>query len=96
MLLRESKSNPHERTFATDILLGLLKEIATQREYVKIIIMSAMLDAGKFQDYFDCAPLLTSIRTVVQIDMCEDTEGDILFFLTVQEEIDEACKKGQK
>ena len=34
-----------------------------------------------------------AIRTVVQIHMCEETEGDILLFLTGQEEIDEACKK---
>ena len=37
-----------------------------------------------------------AIRTVVQIHMCEETEGDILLFLTGQEEIDEACKKIQK
>ncbi len=39
----------HERTLATDILMGLLKEVAKQRPDLKIIIMSATLDAGKFQ-----------------------------------------------
>ena len=60
---------------------------------------------GKFQDYFDGAPLLTipgrtfpveifytpepekdyleaAVRTVVQIHMVEENEGDILLFLT--------------
>lgn len=70
--------------------------------------MSATLDAGKFQVYFDSCPLLTipgrthpveifytpeperdyleaAIRTVIQIHMCEEDEGDCLVFLTGQE-----------
>ena len=83
-------------------------QVVRQRHDLKIIIMSATLDAGKFQEYFDKAPLMTipgrthpveifytpeperdyleaAIRTVVQIHMCEEVEGDILLFLTGQE-----------
>ena len=50
----------HERTLATDILMGLLKALVKRRKELKIIIMSATLDALKFQKYFtidDPAPL---------------------------------------
>ena len=39
------------------------------------------------RDYLEAA-----IRTVVQIHLCEP-EGDILVFLTGEQEIEDACKK---
>ena len=39
--------------------MGLIKEIASKRLDLKIIVMSATLDASKFQEYFNDAPLLT-------------------------------------
>ncbi|KAF1817271.1 pre-mRNA-splicing factor ATP-dependent RNA helicase PRP43 [Eremomyces bilateralis CBS 781.70] len=105
----------HERTLATDILMGLLKEVVKRRPDLKIVVMSATLDATKFQKYFYEAPLLAvpgrthpveifytpependyleaAIRTVVQIHATEP-EGDILLFLTGEEEIEDACRK---
>lgn len=49
----------HERTLSTDILMGVLKQLIVRRKDIKIVVMSATLDAGKFQTYFDNSPLLS-------------------------------------
>lgn len=125
MLLRELLTEPdlgqysalmideaHERTVPTDIACGLLKDIAKARPDLKLLISSATMDAQKFQQYFDDAPifnipgrrypvdihytsqpeanyLAAAITTVFQIHVTQGP-GDILVFLTGQEEIEAA------
>merc|ERR1719499_2417728 len=70
MLLREAMSDPqpsrysvvildeaHERTVSTDVLMGLIKEILSKNKTLKVIVMSATLDSGKFVEYWN-APLI--------------------------------------
>lgn len=47
----------HERTLHTDILFGLVKDIARFRPELKLLISSATLDAEKFSQFFDDAPI---------------------------------------
>lgn len=47
----------HERTLHTDILFGLIKDISRFRNDLKLLISSATLDAEKFSEFFDDAPI---------------------------------------
>lgn len=128
MLLREAMVDPtfssysviildeaHERTLSTDILMGILKTVIQKRDDLRIVIMSATIDAAKFQRYFNDAPLLSvpgrmfpveifyssepegnyvdaAVRTITEI--CEkEPPGDILIFLTGEDEIEEVCAR---
>ena len=126
MLLREFLTSPdlanynvimideaHERTLHTDILFGLIKDIAKYRTDIKILISSATLDAEKFSIYFNNAPIFiipgrrypvdiyytkqpeadyidAVIVTCLQIHSTQPIDsGDILVFLTGQDEIEQ-------
>ncbi|KAL0984209.1 hypothetical protein UPYG_G00138520 [Umbra pygmaea] len=80
----------HERTISTDVLFGLLKKTVKKRPDMKLI---DALSQWKFStaknretDYLDA-----SLITVMQIHLTEPP-GDVLVFLTGQEEIDTACE----
>lgn len=59
----------HERTLHTDIVLGLVKDLAKARPELKIIISSATLDADKFSKYFDDAPIIRIPGRRYQVDI---------------------------
>ena len=93
MLLREFLGEPdlasysvmmvdeaHERTLHTDVLFGLVKDIARFRPDIKLLISSATLDAEKFSEYFDFAPIfrIPGRRYPVDIMYTKQPEADYL------------------
>ena len=131
MLLREFLTEPdlssygaliideaHERTLSTDILFGLVKDIARYRPDLRLLISSATMDAEKFSEYFDDAPVFyvpgrrypidihytpqpeanylhAAVTTIFQIHTTQP-RGDILVFLTGQDEIEAAAENIQE
>lgn len=124
MLLREAAADPrlrryrvvildeaHERTLHTDILFALLKGLQRgRRPDLKIIAMSATLQANRFASYFGGAKVLyikgrqfpvsvmyatepqpdyvdAAVTTALQIHLSKPP-GDVLIFLTGQEEVE--------
>uniref|UniRef100_A0A5F8GL36 RNA helicase n=1 Tax=Monodelphis domestica TaxID=13616 RepID=A0A5F8GL36_MONDO len=104
----------HERTLHTDILFGLIKDVARFRPELKVLVASATLDAARFSAFFDDAPIFripgrrfpvdifytkapeadyleACVVSVLQIHITQPP-GDILVFLTGQEEIEAACE----
>ena len=65
---------------STDVLMGLLKEILPRRPDLKLVVMSATLDSGKFQEYFSGAPLMKVPGRLfpVEIFYCPEPEKDYL------------------
>lgn len=125
MLLREFMTQPdlasysviiideaHERTLHTDILFALIKDVSRARPDLRVLIASATMDAQKFSEYFDDAPIFNipgrkypvdilytkspeanyvaaAVTTIFQIHISQGP-GDILVFLTGQDEIETA------
>ena len=71
ILLQEAKGDPlfsryevlvfdeaHERSLNTDFGLGLVKHALNTRDDLKVVVMSATIDAGKFSAFFGGAPII--------------------------------------
>eukprot|EP00055_Hartaetosiga_balthica_P016205 m.100938 g.100938 ORF g.100938 m.100938 type:complete len:1049 (+) comp9054_c0_seq3:32-3178(+) len=98
MLLREFLGEPdlesycvmmideaHERTLHTDILFGLVKDIARFRPDLKLLISSATMDAEKFSAYFDDAPVfkIPGRRFAVELYYSKAPEADYMDAATI-------------
>ena len=73
-----SADEAHERTVSTDILFGVMKSAQEKRlsenNPLKIIVMSATLNAEKFSQYFKNCPILHVIGRQHTINVMHVTE----------------------
>ncbi|NXH35152.1 DHX36 helicase, partial [Myiagra hebetior] len=48
----------HERNLQSDVLMSIVKDLLNVRQDLKVILMSATLNAEKFSEYFDHCPMI--------------------------------------
>eukprot|EP01060_Flectonema_neradi_P009141 TRINITY_DN16535_c0_g1_i1.p1 TRINITY_DN16535_c0_g1~~TRINITY_DN16535_c0_g1_i1.p1 ORF type:complete len:1150 (+),score=225.64 TRINITY_DN16535_c0_g1_i1:71-3520(+) len=122
VLLRKLQSEPllqsvshvvvdevHERSLDSDFLLIFLKELLPKRPDLKIILMSASVNAELFADYFDSCPVvhipgfthpvaihhLEDILDTVDYSLEDDSEYSIRAKHLSYFDVDESASKGQ-
>ena len=70
----------HERTLLTDLLLGFMKALLKKRLGLRVVVMSATLDAERFSAFFDNAEVVRiEGRTFpVELFYCRTAQADYL------------------
>ena len=114
ILLAESQSDPylnaydtiiideaHERSLNIDFLLGYLKQLLPKRPDLKVIITSATIDAERFSQHFNGAPVIEVSGRLYPVDIRyrpvadlekEDDERDLYDAIT--DAVDELARLG--
>ena len=90
ILLAESQSDPylnayeaiiideaHERSLNIDFLLGYLKQLLPRRPDLKVIITSATIDAERFSQHFNGAPVIEVSGRLYPVDVRHRPVEDI-------------------
>ena len=72
----------HERSLDTDFLLILLRDVLTTRKELKVVLMSATLDAQLFENYFNTMSTVAKIEIEGRTHPVEDYYLDDVIRLT--------------
>ena len=92
----------HERSLNIDFLLGYLKQLLPRRPDLKIIITSATIDAERFSQHFNNAPVLEVSGRTFPVDVLyrplhaqDEDEAEIELTDAIVEAADELARLGQ-
>ena len=91
----------HERSLNIDFLLGYLKQLLPRRPDLKVIITSATIDAERFSQHFDGAPVIEVSGRLYPVEVRYRPVGGDEEDTTRDEEeaaladaVEEACREG--
>jgi len=87
----------HERSLNIDFMLGYLKQLLPKRPDLKVIVTSATLDAQRFSEHFDGAPVIEVSGRLYPIETRyrpweEQKDGDLND--AIVDAVDEAHREG--
>jgi len=76
----------HERSLNTDVLFGLLRDVLSRRQDLRLIVTSATMDAAKFAAFFGDVPVYTIPGRTFPVEMYFSRN-------VVEDYVDAAAKK---
>lgn len=79
----------HERSLNIDFLLGYLKQLLPKRPDLKIIVTSATIDADRFSNHFDGAPVIEVSGRTYPVEIRYRPLGNKTTMVAVEVQIDD-------
>ncbi|SDH90393.1 ATP-dependent RNA helicase HrpA [Nitrosomonas sp. Nm132] len=90
----------HERSLNIDFLLGYLKQLLSKRPDLKLIVTSATIDAERFSQHFDAAPVIEVSGRLYPVEMryrpltAADDEEELDLQQAIMDAVDELMRVG--
>ncbi len=94
----------HERSLNIDFLLGYLRQLVSRRPDLKVVITSATIDAERFSQHFDAAPVIEVSGRLYPVEIryrpphrdagADEGGGELELARAIADAVDEAYRCG--